>query len=46
MASKLNAAKEHYIAPSFKELDANAARTELEATACRKIRAQRRCCLR
>ena len=32
MASKLNDAKKHYIAPSFKELDANAARTELEAT--------------
>jgi len=32
MASKLNATKKHYIAPSFKELDANAARTELEAT--------------
>ncbi len=32
MASKRNAAKKPYTPPSFNELDANAARAELEAT--------------
>ena len=37
MASKRNAAKKPYTPPSFKELDANAARAELEAKGIPKV---------